>query len=1020
MSTEQNPAAAPPIDPPAASAPGPGGRWLASVFLALLSGLLFAPTLNYEFVYDDAFLIPNNELMRPVETDLGAAFDFFAREYWEGVNPERPEALRPVGQQLWRPLTLFIWAVIVNLHGLASTWPYHLVSILGNALVVLLLHRLVLALFGRPRLAFVTALLYALHPLHSEAVAYVAGLSDVLTALTVTGGLLLWHTATRCPNRLARKAWLAMLALFFLGMLAKEGGVLLIAAVALTDFALARRGQPRGHRLAVYGGLLAVLAVHLALRVAVLGEIQPDRLKIGLLDNPLVREDFGIRLMNGCKLLAMQVWLFLWPAKLSVDYSFNAIPVARSWADPEVLAGAILVLSMLLYGLLRLRQAPALAWGLLFFLGCATFTANILVPIGTIFGERLTYLPTIGACLAAAAVLDPLLADRRAKGGETAPGAVNPVGLLVVLAAGGALGLRTWERNQDFETSEKLFESALEVSPDSARVHYQLGTLLASQQLFTKAEEHYATALRIDDTFLQAAIGLGDVYNADRNWDKAISTYDQIVKQLKTLGTPAEIANEIYRMVYSRRARAKAGKGDLDAADKDLKQAMALGGTGIGPHLEMANLYIDRERYADALPVLRDALQLNPENTTALYLLARAAIGTADLPAYEQAVAGLERTPAGRPLALAMKAEVMYEQAVEARDGAALEQALELFRQVTALDPKLAAPYIFRGRHLFESGRPYDAIIDFDRALERSPRHPLALLLKAVCLNETDRPEQALATVQELLTVNPNVAAWTAMANAHFLLGDIEGLQADWAKLEELDSDPIEIVLKRCIALEEAGRIGDAIAAVEQGRVVPGYERNPQLLRILGDLLVKAGRHDEALSTFQLQQEALTLAGSGESDPYLPINRFRALLGLDRFDEAAAQLALFEASIQPGTQPWPSLLLRRAELFLDVDAGKYYAPQQALALCREGNELTKNRFPQLLELTIEAHLAAGDVPGAQAAASLAAGQFPLLRRFAISAAALQKAVDGDLAGAREELTRSGDRVLAAIAARLPG
>ena len=90
--------------PEARSGPGPAWTIVAPLFLALLSIGLYLPTLNYKLVYDDSFLIGNNALMTPVATRFAAAFAFFGNEYWEGVNPDHPEALRTKGQALYRPV----------------------------------------------------------------------------------------------------------------------------------------------------------------------------------------------------------------------------------------------------------------------------------------------------------------------------------------------------------------------------------------------------------------------------------------------------------------------------------------------------------------------------------------------------------------------------------------------------------------------------------------------------------------------------------------------------------------------------------------------------------------------------------------------------------------------------------------------------------------------------------------------------------------------------------------------------
>src|SRR5262249_36563815 len=139
-----------------------------------------------------------------------------------------------------------------------------------------------------------------------------------------------------------------------------------------------RRGFPR---LAVYGGLLLLLAIHIGIRAAAIGNLKPSGSAISVLDNPLIHEDFGIRLINGLKLLAFQIWPFLWPAKLSIDYSFNATPPPRSFLEPEPLSAAVLMIALLAWGLVMLKRRPPIGWGILFFLGVAAFTSNILLPI---------------------------------------------------------------------------------------------------------------------------------------------------------------------------------------------------------------------------------------------------------------------------------------------------------------------------------------------------------------------------------------------------------------------------------------------------------------------------------------------------------------------------------------------------------------------------------------------------------------------------------------------------------------
>ncbi|HZL98956.1 MAG TPA: tetratricopeptide repeat protein, partial [Planctomycetota bacterium] len=609
--------------------------------------------------------------------------------------------------------------------------------------------------------------------------------------------------------------------------------------------------------------------------------------------------------------------------------------------------------------------------------------------------------PSAGAAVAVAALIEPLLRGRRT---DAAGPGLAPAGMLVVLVLGGALGLRTIERNRDFETTEKLFAAAKEAVPDSARVHYQLGVLHARQKLFTKAEEHFIRALQIDPGFLQAAIGVGDVYTGDRNWDKAITVYNDILKRIAPTqhGTPEQF-DAISNLVLRNRSLAKAGKGDVEGSRADLEAAMRVAHENPAAHLQLAQMLIAREQYAEAIPILRSALQLAPQDVSALYELARAAAAVDDTQAYDEAVAGLAQTEAGKPSAVVLEAEKLYQEAARENDPDKQQQALDLFDQARKLQPGLATPYIYRARYLIENGRLADAILDLDRALERAPRHPTALLLKGVALNTTNRPAEALPVLEELRTVNPNILCWMALAETHARLGQIDEMGAAFAEIGKLGGEPTDVVEERASQLESAGRYDDAIAVVEQARALPDYARHPILLRRLGILLTRAARYEEALSTFDQQAQAELEQTEVEPDAFLPINRFRALLPLGRFDEASRELERFAAAAQPGTYQWPSLLHRRAELLLAVQDGRtnpYYDPAEAARLADEGIEATQSQYAAMYDVSIEALVASDRLAEAVARAEDARSRFPGDRHFQAAAVALKLAAEGGSADQR--------------------
>ena len=1013
--TDPSPApASAPAASPAAPAPGRRGLGLATLVLALVAAGVFLQTLGYDLAYDDAFVIRNNASMRAVDQDVSAAFKLFGQEYWEGINPDSPELLKVQGQALYRPLSLFLWACIRTVLGPGVTWGYHLLNILLHVGVVLLLHRVALLLFDNRRLAFLGALLFAVHPLHSEGVAYVAGVHDVIGTAGVLAGLLFFLRGRDGEGTLSTGALLGILVSMFIALLSKESAVLLIPVLMLTDVMQSQRGHglKGGQRVILYAGLALTFALHMVIRYQAVGYLAPQPGAISAMDNPLIDQPFDVRLFTGLKLLAMQVWLVLWPAVLSSDYSFDAIPVARSFLEPEVLSGFVLIVAMGVMGLLWFRCWPALAWGILVFLGCSLMTANILMPIGTIFAERLMYLPTVGACLALAAVLDRLLLARA----TDAAGHVHPVALLVMVAIVGGLTIRTIGRNGEFQHSLALFEAAVEAVPNSARAHFQLGALNARAELYGKAEYDLRQAMKImerrDGGFVIAQIELGDMFRRDKNWDQAIVEYDSALRTLdnkRSTESHPTVVEETKRMLLGRLAMVREQMGDLGGAEAELRRMIQMQPERHEGYIGLGQTLVDQQRYAEAVPILDQALALVPQNPRALDLLARAAAPIGDFAAFERAMEGRKQTESGRPRALCVEGERMYAEARLAGDMAGVQAAMAKFEEARRLDDTLATPHLYRGRFLAEDGRLFEALSEFNRAIEREPRHPVALLSKArvlLIIGDEDSLAEAVTTLGVLEGVYGGVDCYTLLAEAYFKMGDLKKVEGALRRLKQLGTVPVEVIMNHAFALEDDGQIDEALDVLDDALTLEDHGSDADLHRERARLLLKAGRHAEALVALDRQAVAEVAEVDLPPDRFLPVNRAKALMGLGRDVEAAQQLEVFEAAMNPGDRLARSSLLRwRAELFLRP-SGAFYDPAAAQALAEEGLLITDGA-PPFYDLSIEARLAQDQVEAALARAVEAAADLPQLPRFGVAGDALALAAAGDVGGAAT-LLREGD------------
>jgi predicted Zn-dependent protease len=768
-------------------------------------------------------------------------------------------------------------------------------------------------------------------------------------------------------------------------------------------------------RIAPYAGMLIVIALMVLLRRFALGRLLPQPADFDPILNPLAEESWSVRLFNVPALVALPARLLVLPLQLSADYSLNALPIARSALALAPLVGTLLMAALLGAGLWLRKRSPPASFGLLGFLGVTLLGAGLL-PLGTMFTEERAYLPAAFGCLALAAGIDALC--RRLNLAQHPRRALAVLPLLLGLC--GALAWRTAQRENDWRSPEALWESAKAVVPESARVHERLGSIRAAEQRYADAAAEYEASLQIAADSLPPALGLADALAALGQPGKALDTCNRMVERREQAASRATGDNRseqgLLRVALTRRAKAHVGLRDNRSAEADLMAASALPGSGVEPEMRLARMLIHSGRITQAIPVLRDALATEPDNPEALYDLARADLAAGDEEGARRVLEHLQLTPRGRALKLVLDATVMHDQAVAAGDEPARQRALQMFEEARALDASLPEPWIMHGRQLVDAARYDEALPVLLAATDRTPGEATAWLLLARTQNALDQPEDALASAQHLALLDAGLDTLGVMAEAYLRLGKLDDVTRVSGQIDELGGDAVEVMLARISSLHFGDRLDGALSAIQLAREVPRYGSDPRLLRALAEVQLDAGRPQDALAA--LDDEA-ALPGAARDD-VLPFNRARALTLLHREMEAAAELEQIERKTPADSPLRPLLLQRRAELFLS-EQGPFWNPQEASKLCAEAllaSTLRKTSEQwELMETSIVAAVAAGDLNAALARAQDAAARFPGVPRWSGAADALQLARDGNLAGALDSLQQSPDVGLRRIGER---
>ncbi|MGA2118751.1 MAG: tetratricopeptide repeat protein [Bryobacteraceae bacterium] len=405
---------------------------------------------------------------------------------------------------LYRPLTTFSYllnyAVLGN--GIRPA-GYHWVNLTVQAVNVSLVYLLGLVVFGGAVPAFALAALWGVHPLLTESVTNIVGRADLLAAFGVLAGLLCYTRSVSAGGR-DKLFWLAaMAAAQAIGLLSKESAVILPGIVLLFDLTWRRCAAWR-ERAATYTALALPIAVFFYLRGT-----SHTRLAASNSDNPLLMADFWTARLTAIKVIGKYLWLFVWPAGLSADYSYNAVPSfswhPAEWEDAKTLIALAICLAGALLAVRCYRARKPLFFFLAFFFVALLPASNLAILIGSIMAERFVCLPSIGLAGCVIAVIYPL--------GRQAPRR-RPVVMGTAWVAFGFLCLafaaRTYARNVDWLDERSLWTSAVKVCPASAKAHYNLGTVLAEEPgQIADAIAQFETALRINPDLAEAHDNLG-------------------------------------------------------------------------------------------------------------------------------------------------------------------------------------------------------------------------------------------------------------------------------------------------------------------------------------------------------------------------------------------------------------------------------------------------------------------------------------------------------------------------------
>lgn len=601
-------ASSPGLDPPPAR-PAPRPLVLGLV-LCLLALAVYRPVLDSGFVnYDDNIYVTSNP-----HVQKGLTWDEFLWAWQASVSAN------------WHPLTVLSHMLDVELYGL-NPKGHHLTSLLLHLANVWLLFAVLRRMTGAVWRSALVAALFAVHPTHVESVAWISERKDVLSGLFFLLTLAAWHGFTR-ERTLGR--YLLVILTFALGLLSKPMLVTLPFVLLLVDvWPLGRLPLGDLSLRSFWRGLRPLLVEKIPLLV--LSAIS-SAVTVYVQQGPiasLAAVPLGKRIANALVSYTAYLGKTFWPRDLAVFYPFRlSVPL---W---QPVAAAVLLAVLTVLVLARLRRAPWLAVGWLWFLGMLVPVIGLVQVGRQAMADRYTYLPSIGLTLAVVWGLAELL--------RSAPArrilAAAFLFVVAVLAVAAHAQARTWK------DSVSLFRHALAVTEGNYVAHLNLGFELARRGVRDEAERHYRESLRLQPNLPEthAALGTslrkwGRPQEALRHLKRAVDLRPRnaryrvsLATVLEDLGRDEEAAVHLRKAleIAPRFADAHHGLADIlqeqgrtDEAVQHYLRVVEEDPGRIGVYAPAATLLAQRGDLAGAARLLTESLRRKPDSAVTCYNL---------------------------------------------------------------------------------------------------------------------------------------------------------------------------------------------------------------------------------------------------------------------------------------------------------------------------------------------------------------------------------------------------------------
>lgn len=589
--------------------------------LILCAALPYVNTLLNGFVYDDNRQVLDNPYLK----NFHFLPKVFGTTVWSFVGMQGVS-------NYYRPMMTLGYAICYHLFG-PLAYGFHLVNVCLHVGVVLLVFAVARVMLKDRTVAFVAACLFAIHPIHTEAVAWVAAVTSLDVTFFYLLTFLLYLKMARPHGDLSPWIKLASVLSFALTIFSKEQALTFpfLALVYEHFFRPDCTETTLRQKLRRYGEFCLMDLAYILFRIEHLGAFAPQI--------QLSRLGWYPSILSAFALVGQYLEKLFWPVELCAYYVFHK---GNSILDPRVLAGIAALAACLLIFTMLARKDRTVSFGFIWFFATLAPVLDIRYLAGNVFAERYLYLPSVGFCwlMGWAGVKLWRRLGTHAVLWQRAFGAV--AGVIAVL-----LVVRVVTRNRVWRSDESLYTQTLKASPRATSIRENLGVVAWNHGNIDEAEKQWRIALKLNPTSPIALTNLGLVYAKRKQYKQAADYFRQAMLHKPdytdphlNLGSMEMDLGEYRKAEWQLRAAValsplvpschnKLGKlylkkGQLNKAEEQFAQSVRAepnfkGYDGLG------KVYLQQRDLSRAKTAYAAAVRVNPYDSTAYFGLARIA-----------------------------------------------------------------------------------------------------------------------------------------------------------------------------------------------------------------------------------------------------------------------------------------------------------------------------------------------------------------------------------------------------------